>query len=286
VIEKSGFKVALLGLNSSWLARKKAGSGSMIVGESQVIHALDKTKLCDVRIAIVHHPFDWLKPFDREFTETALKRSCDFILSGHKHSEQVILEKSLEGVSAIVSAGACYGGAKYPNCYNFCFFNIVSREGLVFLRRYSPRRGEWVKDVYSTGDENDGKVQFNFSTRDLIKPKVLLHYEFEHILKVFPFEDHLKSRIKNEPNSPTFREYYFDRIREAEETLGQILPYSRAIFIDTLLYDSLSKYKPCISYVKEYMEKYPSGYETEKLIQAFARLLIDEYFIEKEKRTV
>jgi len=282
-IDKDGFRVALIGLNSAWLSGFRDQLGRLCIGKPQIAHALDATQGADLRIVFFHHPLNWLREFDREFTETNLKRYCDFILTGHLHKEQVIIEKSLEGVSTLIPAGACYAGPRYPNCYNFVFFNLVSREGVVYLRRFSERIGEWVKDVHSTGDENDGKIRFSFSLRDKTKVAVLLPYEFKNILDCFPFEEHLQSEISTDNASPlTFRNYYFQRIDEAEKSLNDILPFSKIIFINLFLFKALSKYKPLISFIKENEEKMEIGYSTEKIIQAFAMLLINEYGL-KEK---
>ncbi len=37
----------------------------------------------DLRIALMHHPFEWLADFDREVCEPLLMERCDFILRGH-----------------------------------------------------------------------------------------------------------------------------------------------------------------------------------------------------------
>jgi hypothetical protein len=68
--------IALLGINSAWMRgrhKDKKGEiddyGKLAVGEPQVHDALEHIKDAHVRIAVMHHPFDWLMEIDRSRIE-------------------------------------------------------------------------------------------------------------------------------------------------------------------------------------------------------------------------
>ncbi len=92
-LDIGGKQVALLGINSAWMcARKKLQTQEvedfwgLLVGEPQIHEALAQIAGADVRIAVLHHPFEWLAPFDRNHIEARLGRECHFILRGHEHT--------------------------------------------------------------------------------------------------------------------------------------------------------------------------------------------------------
>ena len=85
--QKNGKTVALLGLNSAWLSGhfKEADQvndyGRLLVGERQVAEAVDAAKSANIKIALLHHPFEWCQEFDRNDVESWLREACHFILT-------------------------------------------------------------------------------------------------------------------------------------------------------------------------------------------------------------
>ena len=168
--EVEGKKIAVIGLNSAWLcARHKEGPagkeevndyGHLIVGEPQVREALHASADADVRIAVLHHPFDWLAPTDTLAEKNTIRRQlskqCHFILHGHEHDSDVSASRSITGDSVIVSAGASYDrpetlASRYANGYNFVHLDLATWRGTVYLRCYEDRRREWVCDTGAIG---------------------------------------------------------------------------------------------------------------------------------------
>ena len=79
IIDINGLKVGLLGLNSALMSRRKKDENQkvddkeqLIVGERQIIGIqgivdnLSEINKCDVRIAILHHPLEWLTATGKE----------------------------------------------------------------------------------------------------------------------------------------------------------------------------------------------------------------------------
>lgn len=143
--EIGGKRLAILGLNSSWLSHGDDPQNSLLVSKVQVLEALEQTIDADIRIALVHHPFYFLKRFDRDDVEHYMKASCDFILRGHSHHEQVEFQHTLDGRTLLVTCGASYHGPRYPNSYNFVRYDANSGKGEFDLRLYNPHLYEFVE---------------------------------------------------------------------------------------------------------------------------------------------
>jgi hypothetical protein len=152
-------EVALLGLNSAWMCgRHKNDSGEvddaryLVIGEPQIHDALNQIANAVIRIAVIHHPFDWLADFDREYIEDRLARECHFVLRGHQHRANVRLIKGTGGDCVIIPAGASYDrrvadNPRYTNGYNWVHLDFATGEGTVYLRKWSDTRNEWIEDI-------------------------------------------------------------------------------------------------------------------------------------------
>jgi predicted phosphodiesterase len=175
-IEIDGHTLAILGLNSAWMSAcmKDSGGnvldqGNLLIGERQLEEALgesEKPEKPDLRIALFHHPLDWLHETDRFHIEKRLNANCDFVLHGHWHIPQVKVQSSLAGSAVYIPAGAVYASRDYLNGYNLVQLDLDSWQGKVYLRRYNddgPAGPEWIKDIQSTGGDRDGMVDFGFS---------------------------------------------------------------------------------------------------------------------------
>jgi len=151
-------RVGILCLNSAWMCGRNQDEsgevddyGKLVLGEPQIHESLDKIADTDVRIAVLHHPFEWLTEFDRSRVEKRLKQTCHFILRGHVHQPDFNLENSLSGECAVIPAGACFEqrtakDARYLNAYNFVHLDFDTGNGAIFLRRWSERQNKWIED--------------------------------------------------------------------------------------------------------------------------------------------
>jgi predicted MPP superfamily phosphohydrolase len=156
---KGDVEVALLGLNSAWMCGRHKNDGGeiddaryLVVGEPQIHDALNQIADAAIRIAVIHHPFDWLAEFDREYIEDRLTRECHFVLHGHQHRPRVNIVDGTGGECVIIPAGASYdrrvaGNPRYTNGYNWVHLDIPGREGAVYLRKWSDPQNEWVADL-------------------------------------------------------------------------------------------------------------------------------------------
>ena len=161
-LDVAGRQVAVLGLNSAWLcASDEDKAKGLLIGERQARTALEKAEKADLRIALLHHPFDWLREFDQNDSAAMLTDGCDFILHGHLHRSAATQLTSPDSAAMILAGGACYETRDYANMYNWVRLDLATGAGTVFLRRYSPERGGfWAKDTLTYRNVQDGVYTF------------------------------------------------------------------------------------------------------------------------------
>jgi 3',5'-cyclic AMP phosphodiesterase CpdA len=141
-------RVAILGLNSAWTSASNSDRLRLLLGERQVRAALKQAKSADIRIALMHHPFEWLADFDRSDCKPRLLRESDFVLSGHLHDPDLMHLKGPGVEAMIIGAGACYETRKHPNSYNLVQLDLTTGKGTIYFRAYSNREGGfWAPDV-------------------------------------------------------------------------------------------------------------------------------------------
>ena len=141
----------------SW---QSSDQGNLLIGERQLEEALQGTEKADLRVALLHHPIDWLHDTDRFRITKQLSTECDFVLHGHWHHPEVIQTYTTSGQAVYIPAGAIFVERSYSNGYNMVQFDIDARKVRVHLRRYNDGRREWIKDIESTGENRDGVFEF------------------------------------------------------------------------------------------------------------------------------
>lgn len=160
----TGPQVNLLGLNSAWVCCSDDDKDlGVLLGERQTRNALDSVASGSLKIALLHHPFDWLREFDQNDSAAMLMDNCDFVLHGHLHRMSAMQLSGPDTSAMVIGGGACYETRQYPNTYNFVRLELGSRTGTVHFRRYSDERGGfWAKDVLTYRNMPDGKYTFKF----------------------------------------------------------------------------------------------------------------------------
>ena len=85
-----GLNISVLLIDSSWLCEGgETDSHSILVGERQLIdlsHTLSKPTFT---IALMHHPLDWLAPFEHAAIKNLLADHCHLLFRGHVHEDSI-----------------------------------------------------------------------------------------------------------------------------------------------------------------------------------------------------
>ncbi len=117
---------------------------SMILGERNVDNAISQLHGCELRLAMFHHPFDWLAEFDEAAVSSRLMAEFDVLLCGHIHRPEPQARLTTSG-HAILSQSGCifqYSERKYFNGYQYIVIDILDREVGFDIRTWydTPRR--------------------------------------------------------------------------------------------------------------------------------------------------
>jgi len=133
-IEISNRKLALLELNSAAFSYDDADHSKLWIGRRLLDSALEKFPNSPdiLKIAILHHPLDWLNSAEASSIRAKLESRVDVILRGHLHENDAHLAINSNGNTLNLSAGACYQTRKWPNT---ALFNVLSGSDLEVLQK-------------------------------------------------------------------------------------------------------------------------------------------------------
>ena len=159
-LEMEGQNIAILGLNSAWICSSdKDERRKMIVGEPQAWTALEQARNANLRLALLHHPFDQLKDFERKDVEPMLCQGCDFILHGHLHDTGFSHLKNPDAEAIVIAAGACYETRESANSYNLVQLDYATGRGKIILRKWSGKF--WTVDATTYQNVPNGEYEFD-----------------------------------------------------------------------------------------------------------------------------
>lgn len=145
-------------INSSWRSSKENEEGSLIVGEKQVESAISFLKNTDIKIAIMHHPFEDLSKEDRDIVKPKLFKHFDVLLIGHKHKLDIEYTKNFHGTLLKCQSNASvadFSDAQYTNGYSIINFN-KGGETKICYRKYLTDIEKFVANTDIGSDSDDG----------------------------------------------------------------------------------------------------------------------------------
>lgn len=174
ILDWDGKKVAILGLNSAWVsASDRDKDKGILLGERQIRDALDQATNADLKIALLHHPLDWLRAFDRDSCEPLLMQNCDFVLHGHWHRTNLTIQANPDAQTLFIAAGASYEDRRSRNSYNIVRLDLETGQGTVYLRSWSNQSGGfWSWDTQTYQKVDNGRFSFSLKTADRVSPSL------------------------------------------------------------------------------------------------------------------
>ena len=143
VVEVGGLKLGVACLNSAWRCSSDADKGRLWIGDRQRRAALRALGEVDLRIALMHHPFDWLHTKEAREAEDFCVREFDVVLRGHLHDPRVSYNHRPDGHCLILPTGALYQGRGWEG---YSWVHLTSKQTQVHLRRYIDERDKFVPD--------------------------------------------------------------------------------------------------------------------------------------------
>lgn len=138
--------VGITSINSSWRCYGDNDKGNILIGEAQLQSNLNSIESCDIKIALLHHPLEYLAEVESQLIKNHISIGYDLIFTGHVHQTNVEFVENLAGAS----------------------IRITSPSGLNLIR------------------ENDNNFSTGFSLIDYGTENVKCHFfKYNHNLKLF-----------------------------------------------------------------------------------------------------
>lgn len=162
--------VGVATLNSAWRATGRANDedcGSLLVGERQVELAGAQIKNCNVKIAMMHHPMNWLSARDFQHVQRAVARNFDVLLHGHVHETEGMSLVSPHNNLIVCGAGCLYQSREYFNGYSIIDFDMSGNIFRQEAREYYGARNSFGSTsrfadggVFESSFKGDASINF------------------------------------------------------------------------------------------------------------------------------
>ena len=141
-----GLDICVLLIDSSWLSEGGSNDAhAILVGERQLLDVLKMVRGSPLTIALIHHPFDWLAPFEHSTIRNLLTAHCHLIFRGHVHEDSVETMRVSTNHTVVFTAGASYTSRLSDNCYSYGAIDILSGDGECIAHKYRNSTKSWEK---------------------------------------------------------------------------------------------------------------------------------------------
>lgn len=152
-----GKSVGILCINSAWRCNDSSrDKGMILIGERQLKQSIYQIKDCDIKIAMLHHPLDWLASVEFKVISQILQKEFDMMFCGHVHESQTELKATMLGKLLVAIAPSNWidnsgsDSRTYSNGYT-----VIDYENEIKLehRRYSNNKNCYVANTDLGNDE-------------------------------------------------------------------------------------------------------------------------------------
>ncbi|WP_300932707.1 NACHT domain-containing protein [Prosthecobacter sp.] len=140
-IDIGEMRVGIAGFNTAWSCINEDKGKLWFGAEFQTARIIEKMGPVDFKVALLHHPANWLTDKEDPHIMRQLRQEYPVILHGHEHQEWVDPDDTGR---LIVSAGACYDSTWMPNGYSFGRIDYDTQEAQIWLRQWDRSGGGWV----------------------------------------------------------------------------------------------------------------------------------------------
>ncbi|MYN30094.1 metallophosphoesterase [Duganella levis] len=155
----NGKRIGFSALNSAWRATGAPNDrdcGALIVGERQVELAATFLKKCDFKIALLHHPLNWISPKEITPVQRAIARNFDLLMHGHVHEGDGHSLVSPNNNLIISGAGCLYQSRDYFDGYSIVTLDWGKNKFIQEGREYYGSRNCFDKSLRLA---DDGKFE-------------------------------------------------------------------------------------------------------------------------------
>lgn len=150
VVDVRGIRVGVLPINTATFAADESDHNKLWVGRTWLERAIKRIEgeKTDLRVALMHHPLDWLHDVERTQIKVALSKCADVVLRGHLHDTEAEATASARASVVHLAAGATYQHPLWPRRALYARADLARRVVRIRPIRYEkdPHR-EWTVDA-------------------------------------------------------------------------------------------------------------------------------------------
>lgn len=155
-----GLTIGVASLCSVLIAGQDGENGRLLLGERQVRDAADELRRCQLKVALLHHPIDWLAEAERVAMAELLASEFQVVLHGHSHRPGTAAVSRGAAPSVTSAAGALYTSTDHRNQFQAGRFDPTTGQLDVYYFAYSPRAGGyWHLDTSIGRSAASGRLQ-------------------------------------------------------------------------------------------------------------------------------
>lgn len=144
IVKDSPQSIGYAIFNTAWRSSGdgEKEKGKLLLGERIVDTAAKELDGCRTKIAVMHHPLDWLPTWDARAVSVPLFEHFHIVLFGHVHDDWPVSQKNPIGECILAQCGCLYESRDYYNGYQIIDIGTKTDEFCFSLRRFydQPRR--------------------------------------------------------------------------------------------------------------------------------------------------
>lgn len=160
-IEVDDDLIGLSCFNTSWLSFDDMEKGTLFISKFQVENSLNFLKDCPLKIAVIHHPLEFLNEKDLENVKPIMYKYYDMILMGHTHKLEGRNIDDIDG-KLFISVGKSITGIKSKESDYKCGYSVIeffpNDKFKVNYKKYIDDQGVFVNNT-DIGN-NEGAKEF------------------------------------------------------------------------------------------------------------------------------
>jgi hypothetical protein len=140
-VKIKGITVGIGGFNTAWSCSGAEDKDLLLFGAEWQTNAIENAILdCEMKIALMHHPLDWLNPHEKSILKSKLQTSFNFLLHGHIHEQWVSPSSTL----SVLAAGAI--GAENLNEFgaNLTSYDFQAGKAQTHLFQKGKNSNDWT----------------------------------------------------------------------------------------------------------------------------------------------
>lgn len=162
-------------LNSSWRCFDENDKENLIIGEEQINSACTFLQNADIKIAVMHHPFEYLLDEDRRSIKPIISSNFDILLVGHAHCNDMAFTRDFYGTILICQSNSTIADFSkdkdYQNGYSIINFE-KGKQTTIFYRKYLSEHKRFVSNTEIGNDE--GQIVLTYPNSDKIAQNKLI----------------------------------------------------------------------------------------------------------------